>query len=73
MILEEKRGKLDAKGIKCVFLEYCEGMKTCRLICVVTKRIIQNRDVVFVEDSENIRNDLGMLPGGEMKALQWWS
>lgn len=32
MILDEKRGKVDANGTKCVFLGYCKGMKAYRLM-----------------------------------------
>jgi hypothetical protein len=38
----------------CVFLGYCEGTKTYRLMCVQTKRIIKSRDVVFLEGIEKV-------------------
>jgi hypothetical protein len=37
-----------------VFLEYYESTKAYRLMCVKTKRIIKNRDVVFIEGSKEI-------------------
>ncbi len=51
MVPDEKRGKLDAKGTKCLFLGYCEGTKAYRLMCVQSKKIIKCRDVEFMEDS----------------------
>jgi hypothetical protein len=38
----------------CVFLGYYERTKAYRLMCVETKRIIKNRDVVFIEGSKEI-------------------
>jgi hypothetical protein len=58
MVPDEKRGKLDAKGTKCLFLRYCEGTKAYRLMCVQSKKIIKCRDVEFMEDSTNVGNDL---------------
>jgi transposase InsO family protein len=34
MVPDEKRGKLDAKGTKCLFLGYCEDTKVYRLMCL---------------------------------------
>jgi len=64
MVPDEKRGKLDAKGTKCLFLGYCEGSKAYRLMCVQSKKIIKCRDVEFMEDSTSVRNDLEMQPSG---------
>jgi hypothetical protein len=64
MVPDEKRGKLDAKGTKCLFLGYCEGTKAYRLMCVQSKKIIKCRDVEFMEDSTNVGNDLEMRPSG---------
>lgn len=60
MILNEKRGKLYAKDIICVFIAYCKGMKTYKSM-YENKIKIKNRDVVFMEDNGNIRNDVEML------------
>jgi hypothetical protein len=38
----------------CVFLGYCEETKTYCLMCVKTKRIIKNRDVMFLEGTKEI-------------------
>ncbi len=64
MVPDEKRGKLDAKGTKCLFLGYCEGTKAYRLMCVQSKKIIKCRDVEFMEDSTMEGNDLEMCPSG---------
>ena len=64
MVPDEKRDELDAKGIKCMFLGYCECMKVYRLMCMETKKIIENKDIMFKEDSGSIRNDLEMRPCG---------
>ena len=50
-VMDNKRTKLDAKGIKCMLLGYCEGTKAYRLMCLETKKIIKSRDVTFMEDS----------------------
>jgi hypothetical protein len=54
-ILDEKRSKLDSKSIPCVFLGYHEGSKAYHLMCVETKRIIKNRDVMFFEGMEEVK------------------
>ena len=64
MVPQAKRGKLDAKGTKCLFLGYCEGTKAYRLMCVETGKIIRSRDVVFVEDSTSVGHGLEMSPSG---------
>jgi len=50
---DQKRTKLDAKGIKCLFLGYCEGTKAYRVMCMDTKKIIKSPDVAFFEDAEH--------------------
>ena len=40
---DAKRGKLDAKVTKWLFLEYCEGTKAYRLMWVETKKIIRSQ------------------------------
>ena len=47
---DERRTKLDAKGIKCLFVGYCEGTKAYRLICLESQKIIKSLNVVFFED-----------------------
>ena len=51
---DQRQTKLDAKGVKCLFLGYCKGTKAYRLICFKTKKIIKSPDVVFFEDKTNL-------------------
>src|SRR5450631_1333284 len=53
---DQRRTKLDAKGVKCLFLGYCEGTKAYRLICLETKKIIKSPDVVFFEDKTHLED-----------------
>ena len=46
---DEKRTKLDAKGIKCLFVGYYEGTKAYRLMYLKSQKIIKSPDVVFFE------------------------
>ena len=57
---DEERSKLDAKGIKCLMLGYCDGTRAYRLMCLETKKIIKSPDVTFFEDME----DLEKCPSG---------
>lgn len=56
-VLDEKRNKLDVKSTKCLFLEYCEGTKAYRLMCLQIKKIINNKDVAFMKDGMRFGND----------------
>ena len=47
---DEKRTKLDAKGIKCLFVGYCEGTKPYRLVFLESQKIIKSPNVVIFED-----------------------
>jgi len=64
MVANEKR--FNAKRTKCMFLGYCEGMEAYRLMCLETMKIIKSGDVVFMEDSGSMRNDLEMRPSGRI-------
>ncbi len=69
MVPDEKKGKLDAKGTKCLFLGYCEGTKAYRLMCVQSKKIIKCTDVEFMEYNTSVDNDLEMRPSGRNETL----
>jgi hypothetical protein len=71
MVPDEKRGKLDAKGTKCLFLGYCEGTKAYRLMCVQSKNIIKCRDVEFMEDNTSVGKIWRCVQVGEMRPLMW--
>ena len=62
MVSDEKR--FNAKGTKCMFLGYCEGMKAYRLVCLATEKIRKGEDVVIMEDSGCMKNKLEMRPSG---------
>ena len=47
---DEKRTKLDDKGIKCLFDGYCEGTKAYGLVCLESQMIIKSPNVVLSED-----------------------
>ena len=49
-IPDELRRKLDKKGQKCIFVGYSEDTKSYKLYDPVTKKVIINRDVQFVEN-----------------------
>jgi hypothetical protein len=64
LVPSARRTKLDAKGIKCLFLGYCEGTKAYRLMCVESKAIIKSQDVTFLEDGGADPKLLEMSPSG---------
>ena len=66
IVLEDKRVKLDGKGLKCSFLGYCEGMKVHRLMCLETKKIIKNKEVVFMKDCGSIKMIYKCVQVGEV-------
>ena len=49
-ILDEKRGKLDDKSEKCIFVGYSENSKAYRLYNPILKKVIINRDMHFNEE-----------------------
>ena len=67
VVLDGKRGKLDAKDTKCLFLEYCEGIEAYRLICLQTKKNIKYKDVIVLEDSTSIGGDSEIRPSGRIE------
>ena len=71
MMLDEKRNKLDAKGTKYWFVSYCKGTKAYSLMCLQTKKIIKNRDVVFMNDNTSVKNDMEIYQSGKNEGLRW--
>ena len=62
MVPDEQRDKLDAKCTKYLFLG--QGTKAYRLKYLQTKKIIRNRNVVFMEDDTSVGNTLEMHQSG---------
>lgn len=58
-VLNERRRKMDDKGVKCVFLGVSKESKAYRLFNPITKKIIISRDVVFDEESSWDWNGVG--------------
>lgn len=56
-IPDQKRTKLDEKGIECTFLGYSDTAKAYRLYCRATKKIITSRDVTFIESEFEEANE----------------
>ena len=65
MVPDQRRMKLDAKGVKCLFLRYCEGTKAYRLICLDTENIIKSLDVVNFKDKTHLED----CPSGRVDEL----
>ena len=55
-VRDEKRTKLDAKGIKCLFVGYCEGTKAYRLMCLESQKNIKSPDDVFFENKRLLKD-----------------
>lgn len=56
-IPKQKRTKLDAKSIECIFIGYSNESKAYRLFNPINKKIVISRDVVFIEtETEVIEN-----------------
>jgi predicted metal-binding protein len=63
---DQRRTKFDAKGVKCLFLGYCEGTKGYLLFCLKTKKIIKSPDVVFFKDKTFLED----CPSGSINEAQ---
>ncbi len=48
-VLKEARTKLDSKGVKCIFVDYCKKIKGYRLYNPKFQYVIISRDVIFDE------------------------
>jgi hypothetical protein len=44
---KETKTKLDSKGVKCIFISYCEKIKRYKLYNPINQYVIINRDVIF--------------------------
>jgi hypothetical protein len=55
-IPEQKRGKLDDKTEKAIFIGYSENSKAYKLYNPITKKTIISRDVIFNEDENWTKN-----------------
>ena len=64
-IPDEKRTKLDAKGIKYLIVGYCEGIKAYRLVCLESQKMIKSLDVVFFENKRLLEEGLSGSIGQE--------
>lgn len=53
---DQKRKKLDDKGIECIFIGMASDAKAYRLYCKPNKKIIISRDVDFLENDYNSDN-----------------
>jgi len=51
-IPEELRNKLDNKGEKCISVAYSDEFKAYKLYNPLTKKVIINRDMQFIEEEE---------------------
>ena len=52
-----ERTKLDAKSRRCIFLEYTDGVKRYRLWDPTAHKIIISKDVIFIEDQLQRKNE----------------
>jgi hypothetical protein len=48
--------KLDSKGVKCIFIGYCENTKGYRLYNLISQYVIISHDVIFNE-SKNFNKE----------------
>jgi hypothetical protein len=46
---KEARAKLNSKGIKCIFIDYCEEIKGYKLHNLINQYVIVNCGVIFYE------------------------
>jgi hypothetical protein len=48
-VLEEIKDKLDSKGVKCIFIGYCEDTKGYILYNIISQYVIISHDVIYDE------------------------
>jgi hypothetical protein len=54
---KETRTKLDAKGVKCIFINYCEGTKGYKLYNLINQYVIISCNVIF-DESKNFNGKI---------------
>ena len=55
-LIRRCRIKVGRRGVKCLFLEYCEDTKAYRLTCLEIKKIIKNMNAVFLKDKTHLED-----------------
>jgi hypothetical protein len=56
-IPKEDRRKLDAKSIKCVFIDYCADHKSYKMYDPITDKFFASRDVIFHEYVDEVQKE----------------
>ena len=57
-IPKEKRGKLDNKSERCIFIRYKDGLKGYNLWNPETRKVVYNRNVVFREVKYVVKHEV---------------
>jgi hypothetical protein len=55
-VLKEARTKLDSKGVKCIFISYCEESKGYKFYNLINQYVIISHDVIF-DESRNFNRE----------------
>ncbi len=54
---KEIRTKLDSKGVKCIFIDYCKEIKRYKLYNLISQYVIFSHDVIF-DESINFNKEI---------------
>lgn len=65
---KEKRTKLDSKSEKCIFIRYKDGLKGYKLWNPVTRKVVDNQDVVLKEVKDVIKHE---VPSKELEKIEF--
>ena len=68
-ISKERRGKLDAKALECIFIGYTESSQIYRLYDPVARMIYESRDVKFIEESGMPISGSDLLLNGQPEVI----
>ena len=49
---------MDSKSQKCIFIGYKDGLKGCKLLNPVTRKVVHNQDVVFREVKDVVQHEV---------------